>query len=150
MHDNITKIKQEPPRIYSAFTMARQNTLPFQYMPNFIANSLNLPIGITTAYHKIIGKATYPSGIQQQNITSLLITGGFNCFAGYFYRFQSCPPKLYNNPLVLKSVAQANFHSDTNQPSSVKNSLLLYERKGATISRIYNAQAELIKTYQGD
>ena len=78
-------------------------------MPNFIADSPNLPIGITTAYHKIIGKATYPSGIQQQNITGLLITGGFNCFAGYFYRFQNYPPKLYNNSLVLKSVVKARI-----------------------------------------
>ena len=53
-------------------------------MPHLIANSLNLPLGITAAYHQVIGKAAYPPGIKQQNITRLLITGGFNCLAGYF------------------------------------------------------------------
>ena len=114
-------------------------------MPHFIANSLNLPIGITAAYYQIIGKATYPSGIQQQNITSLLITGGFNCFAGYFYRFQNYPPKLYNNSLVLKSVAKATLEvkpisTQTPIDHFYKNRLLLYERKNVIIDATYNGR----------
>jgi hypothetical protein len=57
-------------------------------MLNFVINSPQLPVTVTTADNKIIGKATHFPGIQQHNISRLLITGSFYRLAGYFYSFQ--------------------------------------------------------------
>jgi len=64
-------------------------------MLNLITNSVNLPGGITTTDNKVVGKTAYISGIQQDNINSLLITGRLYRPAGYVYRFQKLFLHLY-------------------------------------------------------
>ena len=64
-------------------------------MSHFVENSLNLSRTITTTNHEVISKAAYSTSIKQDNITRLLIAGGFYCLAGYFYCFQELPP-MYN------------------------------------------------------
>jgi hypothetical protein len=89
VHDNITIINQQPPRVYCALMMVRQNPFPLQALLNFIIDGTELSFGITSADNKVIGKTTYLARIQQHNVTGLLITGSFYGFAGYFYRFQA-------------------------------------------------------------
>jgi hypothetical protein len=73
--------------------MVRPNTTLLQGMADFIVNRLNLPAGFTAADNKIVGKTTYLAGIQEQNVTSLLVASRFYCFAGNLYRFQpTCSP----------------------------------------------------------
>ena len=49
----------------------------------FIIDGLNLALGLTAAEHKIIGEAAYPAGIEQNNVNSLLVTGGGYRFMSY-------------------------------------------------------------------
>jgi len=44
-------------------------------MLNLIVDSANLSLGIAGADNKVISKATHFPGIQQHNITGLLVTG---------------------------------------------------------------------------
>ena len=66
-------------------------------MFNFLINSLNLPGTVTTAYYKVISKATHLAGIKQDNIRSLLITESFNYFMCYLYCFQKLDLRLNGN-----------------------------------------------------
>ncbi len=50
----------------------------------FLEDGLNLAGTLTAANDKIVGKAGYTPGIQQDNITGLLIAGSFYRFMGYF------------------------------------------------------------------
>jgi len=58
----------------------RQNSFFLQGMLNFFEDCLDLPGTLAATDNKIVGKTTYLSGIQQDNITCLLITGSFYRF----------------------------------------------------------------------
>ena len=91
--NDITKIKKEPTRAHRTFVVVRLDPLLLQGMFNLIIDRLNLPLALAAAYHKVISKAAHLACIEQGNIRRLLITGGFNCLAGYLYRFQNpCLP----------------------------------------------------------
>jgi hypothetical protein len=66
----------------------RPDPLLLQNMLNLFIDGINLAGGITTTDDKVIGKTTYVSGIQQDNVNCLLVTGCLNHAAGYVYRFQ--------------------------------------------------------------
>jgi hypothetical protein len=57
-------------------------------VPNFIIDKRNLPLRLAATYHEVIGKAAYPTGIKQHNITRLLIGGSLHHLASHFYSFQ--------------------------------------------------------------
>ena len=57
-------------------------------MLNFIIDSMEMSYGATGADNKIISEAAYSTGIQQHNISGLLIAGGGYGFVGYLYCFQ--------------------------------------------------------------
>ena len=77
----------------SPLVVVWQDTFLLQTVLDFLINSFNLPIRITAAYHKIIGKAAHLTRIQQQDIRSLLIIGRFYYPTGYLQRLQK--PNLH-------------------------------------------------------
>ena len=48
---------------------------PAQSLVDLIADGLDLAFGLSTAKDEIIGKVTYASGVEQENILRLLIRG---------------------------------------------------------------------------
>lgn len=72
--------------------MVRLKTTFLQGVSDLVIDSLNLPLGITTADDKIVSKATYLARIQKQNIASLLVASRFYGLTGNLYRFQPIPP----------------------------------------------------------
>jgi len=66
-----------------------ENAIFFQVLFYFFIDSLYLPLALSVADDKIIGKAANFTGIKQHNITGLPVTGRVNCFSGYFYSFQN-------------------------------------------------------------
>jgi len=70
----------------------------------FLVDSPNLPFRFTAADNKVISEATYSSGIQQRDVTRLLITGSINRLTGYFDCFQnSSLQKYWLNKIITQS-----------------------------------------------
>jgi len=56
---------------------------------NFFIDSPNLSVSAAGTDDKVVGEVAYGSGIQQNNVAGLFVTGSFNSFMGYFYCFQN-------------------------------------------------------------
>jgi hypothetical protein len=69
--------------------MVGTNPLLLQGALDLVINSLKLSVGTAGAYNKIVGKAAHLPRIQQDDVTSLLITGCIYSPARYFYCFQN-------------------------------------------------------------
>ena len=68
--------------------VGRQDAFLLQSVPDLIIDSRNLPLRFATAYHEIIGKAAYLTGIKQHNVACLLIGSRLHRFVRYIYSFQ--------------------------------------------------------------
>ena len=89
VHDNIAVIEQEPPRVDRTLMVVRQNPGLLQAVLHLIADGANLPFSVAGADDEVIGEAAYAPSVQQDNVASLFIAGGFDGAAGYLYRFQA-------------------------------------------------------------
>jgi len=56
---------------------------------NFLADGIELAFAFAAANDEVAGKCTDFPDVEQSDINSQFVTGGFNSFAGDFYRFQS-------------------------------------------------------------
>jgi len=71
---------------------------------HFLVDSPNLSFRLTAADNKVISEAANSSGIQQRDVTCLLIAGSINRLTGYFYGFQNLSlQKYWLNKIITQS-----------------------------------------------
>ena len=60
-----------------------------QYPIDFIADSVDLAVAVSTADNEVVSKGSHLSDIQHQDIDSLFVEGSLHSLLGYLRRFQN-------------------------------------------------------------